>query len=231
MVHRGRAYFLVGAVSLITGLSARADTAPAGEVRPPLAGEVRYSETEAKSKDPRVIGFDKAMAWAESLSKIVSADEKGAPSALEGVGVTYLSVLYLHCATQKGSCPFILDAILEADVIASRDGEAARCTTMKSFWKSWLGMQLEDRAKFLVSVAAGLEMATFNSNERPRYVDCKPTVAAILEDHEALAKRYGAGTPASAAVDKLVALLTEVKTERIDVFGATGVKLAQEAKP
>jgi hypothetical protein len=221
---------LLGSVLVIGGFAAHAEPSSTGDIRPPLAGEVAYSETATKTKDLRVIGHDKAATWAEALSKIVSSDGKGSMPTLEGVSSSYLAVLYLHCTARTGSCPFILDSILEADVMASRVDGIPKCPSMKSFWKNWLAMELEERGKFLVSVATGLEMANFNSNDRPRYVNCKPTVGGILKDTDTLAKRYGPGTPASEAVGRLIALLKEVKEDRVDIFASTGVKLEQEAK-
>lgn len=229
MRHISSKVFLVGVLVLAGALVAHAQPSAVTEERPPLAGEVKYSETASKTKDLRVIGYDNVVKWADALSKIASADGKGSMPALEGVSSSYLAVLYLHCVARNGTCSFILDSILEADVIASRVDDKAKCPSMKSFWKNWLAMELEERGKFLVSVATGLEMASFNSNERPRYVNCRPTVAAILEDKEGLAKRYGTGTPASEVVGRLMALLKEVKEDRVDIFGATGVKLGQEA--
>ena len=215
---------------MLFGLSAHAGPPSTGEERPALSGEVKYSATSSTSKDVRVIGYDKTVPWADALLKVVSSDGNGSLPSLEGASMSYLAVLYLHCTTKNGSCPFILDSILEADVLASRVDGTAKCPLMKSFWKTWLAMGLEERGKFLVSVASGLEMASFNSNERPRYVNCKATVAAILEDKAALATRYGPGTPTSTAVTRLVALLKAVKEDKEDIFASTGVKLGQDHK-
>jgi hypothetical protein len=222
--------FFVAAVVVSLGSTSHAESASSDDGRPALTGEVAYSEPDTKNKTPSLVGYDNAVAWANALSKIVSSDGKGAVPELEGVGSTYLSVLYLHCVSRAGTCPFILDSILEADVIASRESGSRRCPLMKSFWKNWLALQLEERGKFLVSVATGLQMAAFNSNERPRYVDCKPTVEAILDDKESLATRYGPETSTSKSVTQLVALLKEVKEGRIDIFASTGVKLSHGDK-
>jgi hypothetical protein len=101
------------------------------------------------------------------------------------------------------------------------------------FFKSYLSQELDERGKYLFSLTRGLEVDKFNTTERPRFVECKETVSAIIADKEVLAQRFGGKGTEATSVAAFRSLLAEIKDQKVDIFVATGMsgKDAPVAQP
>ena len=192
-----------------------------------LTGEVAYSDPNVQARNHQLDAQDKLGAWSTQVLASIKSGGEGKVTELDAPTASYLSVLYLYCTVKKGPCPFILETLLDSDIIAARSEKAVTCTSMTRFFKGYLSNALDDRAKFLYSVTQGLEMATFNTDSRPRFIECRETVAAILEDKEVVAQRFGEKGSSIATVEALNSLLKDVKSEKTDIYVATGVSKSE----
>lgn len=192
--------------------------------RPDLMGDIPLEDTTPKKQDVEGQAFKEVEAWGQSLQAAVSA-QKGAeaPKALGEGGISYLNSLYLLCTAKRGPCGFILDSMLEADLLTSKQAGSARCPTMNRFWKGWLANEGDRRLQFQVPIARAAELIKFNNSERPRFIKCKETLEAIMADSNAFSGRYGSASAATKSVGALNALVQEVSKSNIDVFAASGM--------
>jgi hypothetical protein len=108
-------------------------------------------------------------------------------------------------------------------VIGTKTGKEAPCVSMKRFFKAYLANGLDDRGKFMYPLTRGLEMNSFNSDVRPRFLECKETVSAMVEDKELLAQRFGEKGAALESIVKFTTLLKQVKDDKVDIYVATGL--------
>lgn len=211
---------------LLTGAlgAAHAQTEPTERAAEPVvAGSVNYNQVDAPQKNGQLLSLEKAIQWGEELEKVVKEGGKAAPESLDDATISYLSVLYLYCTSNQGVCSFMLDSILEGDLLSSRSTGEPACPTMKKFWKAWLSSGLEERAKFNKSISHGLEVAEFNSTLRAKYIQCGGTVKSLLSEEGELPKRYGPEGTSTKQVAKFLGLLKEVESQKVDIYRSTGV--------
>jgi hypothetical protein len=219
--------FLIATIPILV-----AETPQTGTSRQPhrpnaVSGDLVLEDTTQKVQTPKAAGQRMALEWTQALKASV---EKGTPSTItapEDAALNYLATVYLYCLHKRGPCPFILDAILEADVIAARSGASKGCPIMTRFWKMWLANELEQRARYLLSIGSGAAVSNFNAVERPKYLRCTDTVVKIVGEGAASA-RYGATGTSTRAVTQTAGLLNDIKGREIDVFSAVGVKVEGE---
>lgn len=186
-------------------------------------------DLEEKKKNPYREAQDAAISYFENLSTQMS--QLSAGSSLRAAEISddvlhHLSGVYLYCAVNSGTCPVVLDAVLEVDVINSRiDGKSA-CPNMKRFWKRWVKNGLEERHKYMVKTSFINEHTRFNSSERPKYLKCEETVQAVIQgvpsNQTFFRDRYRSGSPQSTLSSRMVELLTKVKEKVPNVFIAMG---------
>ena len=188
-----------------------------------LTGDVAYSDPNVQARNHQLDAQDKLEAWSAQVLAAIRGGGEGKVTELDAPTASYLSVLYLYCTVKKGPCPFILETLLDSDIITARSEKTTTCTSMTRFFKGYLSNALDDRAKFLYSVTQGLEMANFNTQSRPRFIECRETVAAIVEDKEAVAQRFGEKGTSVATVEAFNSLLKDVKSEKTDIYVATGL--------
>lgn len=208
-------------------ISASAEERP--NVPPPsgvkvISGQIGYSDPNAPASNSQVDALVALEDWSAKLNTIVAGSGEGRVPDLDQNTVSYLSVLYLFCSVKRGPCPFILETLLDSDIAMARADKESKCPLTKRFFKSYVSQSLDERAKFLFSLTQGLEMAKFNTNERPRFVECKETVSAIIADKELLSQRFGQQGSAVASVTEFRILLSEIKEQKVDIFVATGVR-------
>jgi hypothetical protein len=191
---------------------------------PALTGQVAYENPDAPARNNQLEALEELDVWSSRLESIIKGSGEGIAPDLKQNAISYLSVLYLYCSVKQGPCPFILEMILDDDIARSRSEKNARCPVMNRFFKSYISQSLDERGKFLFSLREGLEIAKFNSEERPRFVECKETVSAIITDKDVLDQRYGETGSSVNSAKAFRSLLTEIKEKKVDIYGATGVK-------
>jgi hypothetical protein len=188
-----------------------------------LTGAVAYSDPNVQARNHQLDAQDRLEAWSGQLLAAIKGGGEGTVAELDSPTADYLSVLYLYCTVKQGPCPFILETVLDSDIIAARSDKATKCASMTRFFKGYLSNALDERAKFLYPLTQGLEMATFNTQSRPRFIECRETVTAILEDHEVVAQRFGERGTALGTLEAFKTLVQDVKSHKIDIYVATGL--------
>jgi hypothetical protein len=223
--------FLILFVGLVQGPGAyaqevsnsQAGNKPSGA----LVGSIEYADVKESESNPQLQSLEDLRRWVASVDKIAVDGGKGVPEELTPADLSYLSVAYLYCVAQRGTCPFVLDTILDSDLETSLSNGVAGCSTMKRFWKEWLRSALDERAKFLLSVSNGLKLAAFNSQERPRYVQCSNTVAELMAQHNNLGSRFGGGGTSRSSLSSIKQFLEELHTSKVDIYQEIGVSHGQ----
>jgi hypothetical protein len=189
-----------------------------------LMGEIPLQDTTGKKRDASEVASKEVEEWEKALlAAVTTPASSGAIPELGTEGAGYLAALYLLCTEKRGPCGFILESILEADLLASKQTGVARCAVMNRFWKVWIANEGDRRLQFQIPIGHAPELARFNSSVRPRFVRCKETVQAILADSKAFTQRHSADSAAGKAVAALKAILGEVQKGGIDLFATTVV--------
>lgn len=188
-----------------------------------ITGQVAYSDPNAKGRNHQLEAQDNLESWSNQLQGVIKNGGDGSVEELDSTTISYLSVLYFFCTVKQGPCPFVLETILDAELIRSKKDNAVSCGTMTRFFKSFLADGLDERGKFLYSLTRGLEIAAFNTESRPRFLECKETVKAILDDKEIVGQRFGEKGESMASIAKFKELLKEVKDTKTDIYVAVGM--------
>ncbi len=100
--------------------------------------------------------------------------------------IMYLTGAYLICSLRKGTCKEILDGILTLDLLeaSKKKSKDVQCTRMHQFWQIWLKNEMEKKHEYNIKTSFLKVRSEFNQLERPKYLRCSRTVAALLEDEE-----------------------------------------------
>lgn len=194
------------------------------------SGEIKLSKPKSevspyhKSQDAAVELFDDLQVIVAGLK---GGTIKDAP-VLDGDALTFLAATYLHCSIQKGVCQYILDALLEADIINAKQGDANKCPNMKGFWKAWLKADMEKRHQYAVKTGYLHSTQAFNRDTRPKYIKCDDTVAAEIagpaSSSEYFKQRYTNKPEIEESIRETRAILKFIKDKRINIFGAVGIR-------
>lgn len=162
---------------------------------------------------------DKSIQFFKDLQQKVEQGAAGTvPSAnpeIDENALIYLNAAYHYCTVNAGTCPSLLDALLEADVINSRLKKQAQCPTLKAFWKEWVKNDMEKRLQYSVKTGFLADTEAFKKNERPKYIKCEPTVQAAIDgagtDAEFFKARYSGDSTPKKATQRTVSILNEIK--------------------
>ena len=143
---------------------------------------VREAEVEviekAERRDPRVQGREESLDFFRKLA--AGEPPPSEKYTLSSDASAHVAAVYLYCASKNGKCLPVLDAMLHADVLHSRQAELAACPNLTEMWRQWIAYDMEKRQQFLLPMGRGEALTDFNRNERPRYIKCKKSVASLL---------------------------------------------------
>lgn len=215
--------FVVFCIFFALGLGRVLDVSAAPPGESVQAGEIEIEEIKKEQWDPKKQAQERLQTWFTEMRRYSESGGTGEVAPLSDEGISYLSTLYLYCITQFGPCPYILDTLLESDLRDARIKGETKCSTLSKFWKTWLASDLESRARYLLSIGAGTAIAEFNLRERPKYLQCKQTVAGLIADPAATKARYGPQGTTTAAISKTIKLFGEVRTKELDIHKAVGL--------
>ena len=142
--------------------------------------------------------------------------------------IQYLNGVYLHCSVARGICPFVLDALLELDLINSRVKNKAQCPNLIKFWKSWVQNDMEQRHNYQLKTGFIADTNRFRKNVRPIYIKCKKTIEKELDsvkgsNTDYFAKRYGNMGTTRNAVSLTNQYLARIKKNVGNIYYATGM--------
>lgn len=193
---------------------------------PRVSGEIVLEDTTEHKSNAYLVNQDQAIQYFEKLEKLLVQARAGssvsAPLISEGA-LLYLTGAYLYCSVNNGVCPFILDGILESDLLNSSTTGSAACPNMTQFWKIWLKNDMEQRHKYLVKTGFLQLTSEFRQNSRPKYLKCKETIQNELASTQ-LAQRFSVDSEKVKAVSKLVLYLKGLSKTVPNVFVATGAQ-------
>ncbi len=204
----------LAALLLFSNSFAAADPAASGALQ---SGEMALEDTRQRPVPASQRAKASVEKWLDSLDQSFRSGAVRPVEGLDDAGVSYMASLYLFCAVRAGGCPFILDTVLESDVILSKGEKAASCPTMSRFWKAWLAGDFDERSRYSIAPATAERLDAFNTAERPRYVRCKDTVALILADRSNFEARYSENGVARQSFEKTRKLLQEIWEKQIDI--------------
>jgi hypothetical protein len=200
--------------------------------RPAQSGEIQLQEVvKTVSPQENVLAYFKGLL--AQLDRLAAGEITPAPK-LQDESIFYLTGAYLFCAIRKGSCPFLLDSVLETDIINGRISKNAEAPNMTALWKLWIKNDFQRRVEYATPTGRMRDLMLFRKNTLPRYVKAKETVAAEISstpevsDADFFKKRYEAASPQRAALDTTVKFLEAVKEQRLDVFASSGVSVTRE---
>ena len=186
-----------------------------------LSGEIQFDSSQQTNSSPQKASEDSAKKWLRSVTSAATTGQ--AVPSLDDAAATYMGALYLYCLKRVGVCPFVLNTILEADITNAYGVGTPECPSMSRFWKAWLRGEMEQRAKFLLSIASGPAVADFNMRKRPAYVKCKETVASALQK-----PKSERAAEWSNAVRQTNDLVKEIDAKGIDLFATVGLGKREE---
>jgi hypothetical protein len=206
----------------------------APEQRGNLTGEISYEEskpvknTYSSIQDATITYFEQFQAH---ITRLADGQSSGSIPELDEGMINYLTAVYLHCAVNFGECPMVLDAILEIDVVNSRQTREVRCPMMTKFWKYWVRNDMENRHKYMVKTGYLKVTSDFNQNKRTAYLKCQDTVQSEINSKEAdsefFKKRYHRDAPKNLVAIKLVTLLKDIRSKIPNIFVAVGAQSGQ----
>ena len=214
-----------------------ANPPPAGDYKPPQVGAINIEEQEEKKETYGTVQ-DKAISF---FSEVESKQTQLAQGNISAVGsipdniLNYLSGVYLYCAVNLGTCPLVLETLLETDIINGKVNHDNDCPNLKRFWNFWVGNGMEERHKYLTKIAHVRAISDFNTKERPKFLLCQETVkqqtTSALPSDAYFKQRYSQNPALKALSARLAAYLNQLKQGEINVFLATGSKSPETAKP
>lgn len=178
------------------------------------SGDIEIEETTVKRQDPYAVASADALKWARELPQAASGG--GAAPVLEGGALVYVGAGYVHCVRKLGNCAFILDAILETDVLGARSRGDTKCPVSGKFWRAWLDNDMESRMKLDIPIGHVNTILSFNQRERPKYVRCEAAVTKALKDSTH-------SQSVALSLKKTKALFEEIETKKIDLLGSVGI--------
>lgn len=197
--------------------------------RPELSGEFEL-EVDEGAQDSYSISQQKALNYFNSLVSQLDPLRQLGTAHLENLDestLQYLSAVYLFCTINQGTCPIVLDALLEADLIQSRLRNSAQCDNLQRFWKIWLKNDMERRQEYLAKTGFLNVTDQFKRERRGRYIKCKETIetemASSLANPEFFQARYKQDSPPFLVVSQMPVFLNKVKSSVANVFAATGI--------
>ena len=194
-----------------------------------LSGDIEV-ELQAEKKDPYAGTQELTLTYLKNLKvHLLSVSTTSNKILLpDSESISYLNGLYLFCTIKKGTCPAVLETVLEIDLVNSRLNNTAVCPVMKSFWKKYIENDFEGRLKYNTSTGFITKINEFNSKDRPRYLRCDDTLKEIFKEGLSPAalfsSRYGATGKSIKAIDEVIALISAVQEKQINVFVATGAQ-------
>jgi len=201
-----------------------------GETRRP--GQVR--DVELSQPEQRLtyrVVQDNTIEKFATIEKLVIALKDGSTDPVPTFNdheIDYLTAIYLFCSLQNGTCPLVLDALLEADLIHAVQNNVNECPNLTQFWRHWVRGEMERRFEYDLKVGHFNAAEQFKREQRPQYIRCADTITGLREDigspQEFFRKRYSVSAKPLENISRTRALLEQAKERIPNVFGRVGVR-------
>ena len=213
-------------LALLTVLFSSVGTIALGDDKE-LSGDVTLEDVSTSQKNPYQAGQEAAIQYFREFNTLTTQIAQGSSNHAQAIPentMIHISNAYLYCAVKFGTCPMVLDAILETDIINSKLDKSVRCPNMERFWKTWVKSDNEKRHKYLVRTATLNETNNFNAKVRPLYIKCREMVQNELTgapgDAVFFRERYDPSSPKKEAIVKALKLLEELKLKVPNILTA-----------
>ena len=149
-------------------------------------------------------------------------------TTLSDQAINYLAAVYLLCTSGNGTCPAILNAVLETDVLNAKISGKAECPYMTKLWSFWQGSDMEKRHQYLMKVPDAEKYSAFQRTNLPYFKNCSEAVSKALEEKgdnaKFIATRYTtSGSPTYNIFASVAGLLTTIEKKVPNVFINTGI--------
>ncbi len=186
-------------------------------------GEI-VMEQDHKLSGTYEIQQNKGIEFLKAVQASASSGGSSAISTPDDSILSYLNVVYLYCSITEGTCPAVIDAVLEADIINNRSaGAAATCPITTSFWRLYIKSDMEQRHNHLVKTGFLGVTDDFKKKRRPAYIKCKDTVSQIVTGADR-SERYKADSQVLNSIHKAVRIAEELKAKVPNLFTALGAR-------
>ncbi len=175
-----------------------------------------------QSQDATIKTFEELLALIES-DQLADTAQK---ISLSDKQLHYLNGVYLFCSLKNGTCPMVLRAVLELDIINSQQDGVEACPNMLRFWKGWVDNGLEQRIDYSLNTGFLTKYFDFKKDVRPKYLKCSSTVKEQLSPNTEYSKfikeRYGKDTDPHKNINTVIQYLKAIREQIDDVFISTG---------
>ncbi len=218
-------------ICLLTGLMLLPIWLCAQERRPELTGEIPFEEQRqtsayAEIQDQTIAAFEQLASYLKSY--VLSSPTSNSAPRLGSEELNFLTGVYLHCSVQRGTCPMLLESLLEFDLLQAVEAKDRNCPALKNFWRRWLENDMENRHRYLVRTGNMQASFEFNQLVRPRYIRCEKTIEEILPltggvaAGELLRQRYQHDPTLIRPIEASLVYLREIRASIPNIFVATG---------
>lgn len=215
-IPRRRTAFTLGAVLALLGILAPLPWQIAGAEQPSTEGTIEFEDAPTELS-PYEAGQEASISLFQSLlTETVSGS--AAAHKVTSEAMRHLAGAYLYCASKQGSCPVILDGLLEVDIANARVAGEASCPVLEQFWRSYTAWDFSKRESYLRGVGQTEIATTFAKEKLPRYQMCKQAVAEALKQDKAARTAAAKKNLANAAF-----LLKQFKQKVPNIFAALGI--------
>jgi hypothetical protein len=154
----------------------------AEEEQAPLSEDLKITDlSDTKKDDPYSRVEDGLIVKIDSFLKELESFPP--PPSLREAELLHLTGVYYVCSLKRGTCPVILNAILELDFLENvkTESKAGKCNRMKGFWSQWIKNQFEKRQGYELDTGRIKLKQEFDRLERPKYLKCSQTLSERLE--------------------------------------------------
>lgn len=194
-------------------------------------GDIEFKDLEEQKKVPYRVLQKNVLEYFSSLESSLSSgstNESATLRSLKKNELDYLAALYLHCSLRRGSCPVILDAVLESDIFNSAVASKNSCPNMTGFWKAWIAADMERRLDHGLKVGLIGKATSFKKSGRPAYIKCQKTVAGMIENSGSpsalISSRYASNSRVLKNLKTFNQYLTKVEESVPNLFLLTNTR-------
>lgn len=207
---------VLGALVYLCGMLAPLPLYDAVAEQPSTEGTIEFEEAPTELS-PYEAGQDASISLFQSLlAEVLSGTYTS--HKIPSEAMKHLAGAYLYCASKQGSCPVILEGLLEVDVANARIAGEASCPVLEQFWRSYAAWDFNKRESYLRGVGQTEVAATFAKEKLPRYQMCKQSVAEALKQNKSEREAAAKKNLANAAF-----LLKQFKQKVPNIFAALGI--------
>ncbi len=122
------------------------------------------------------------------LEQAVTQATKGKavkPPSFTEAEVLHLNGVYYVCSLKRGSCPSVLDGLMEIEFLSAlyKQKRDTKCPQMRKFWQLWIKNDFEKKQGYELNTGQIKQKQHFDTYERPKYLRCSDTIEGRLKQN------------------------------------------------